>query len=157
MNYLRSYLKGAEFVVLCDHRALLSVLTSMSPLSPPDPTWSRQAFFFRKKNGLFCRRSMYGPETQVDIPEALKKRLLIHQDQSVRAGHPGSRRMSNTFCLYVYWLKMVVDVYKHVEHCPACAKNRISERKQTTMIKLFAANEPSSELSMDLLGQLPTS
>jgi len=31
VTYLRSYIEGAEFVVRCDHRALLSVLTGMSP------------------------------------------------------------------------------------------------------------------------------
>jgi len=172
---LRSYLEGAEFLVRCDHRALLSVLTNMSPnarihrwrhrlseytyeiqhkpgkedrvtdalsrllmegldstpweedipvlaietresdvleaaspaeapmgalmaqqiilgqaedafckerlkeldvLSRPDPKWSRRAFFFRMKNGLLCRHSVYGRETQVAIPESLKQRLL---------------------------------------------------------------------------------
>jgi len=225
VTYLRSYLEGAEYVMRCDHRAVLSVFTSVSPnarinrwrlrlseynneirhkpkkdhnvadalsrlptegldtsplyedipvlavetrasdalmeespeqapmgamsareiilgqaddafcqamlkelyaLSPPDPTWSRQALFFREKNGLISRRSMYGRETQVVIPEALKKRLLIHQDQSVLAGHPGSRRMYNTLRRYVYCPTMVVDLYKHVQQCPACAKNRLS-------------------------------
>jgi len=256
VTYLRSYLEGAEFVVRCDHRALLSFLTSMSPnaginrwrlrlsennyevrhkpgkdhkvadalsrlptegldilpldedipvlaietrasdavkealpeeapigavsardiilgqaedafcqarlkeldaLSPPDTTWSRQAFFFREKNGLLCRRSMYGRETQVVIPEALKKRLLIHQHQSVLAGHPGSRRMYNTLRRYVYWPTMAVDVYKHVEQCPACAKNRLSERNHTTVMQLFTADDPFSGLAMDLMGPLPTS
>jgi len=31
VTFLRSYLDGAEFLVRCDHRALLSVLTNMSP------------------------------------------------------------------------------------------------------------------------------
>jgi len=31
VTHLRSYLEGAEFLVRCDHRALLSVLTNMSP------------------------------------------------------------------------------------------------------------------------------
>jgi len=31
VTYLRSYLEGAEFLFRCDHRALLSVLTNMSP------------------------------------------------------------------------------------------------------------------------------
>jgi len=43
--------------------------------SPPDPKWSRQAFFLREKNGLLCRHSVYGRETHVVIPEALKQRL----------------------------------------------------------------------------------
>jgi len=184
VTYLRSYLEGAEFVVRCDYRALLSVLTDMSPngrinrwrlrlleynyeirhkpgkdhqvsdtlsrlptvglesshlngdipvlavetrasdalkeaspeeapmgavsaqdiilgqaesyfcqarfkeldaLPPPDPPWSRQAFFFLDKNGLLCRRSMYGRETQVVIPEALKECLPVHQHHSVLA------------------------------------------------------------------------
>ena len=31
VTYVRSYLEGAEFLVWCDHRALQSVLTNMSP------------------------------------------------------------------------------------------------------------------------------
>jgi len=100
---------------------------------------------------------VYGRETQVVIPEALRERLLIHQHQSVLAGHPGSRRMCNTLRRYVYWPTIVVDVYKHVEQCPACAKNRLSERKHTTVMKLFTADEPFSGLAMDLLGPLPIS
>jgi len=256
VTFLRSYLQGAEFMVRCDHRALLSALTRMGPnarfnrwrlrpsehnneirhkpgkdhkvadalsrpptegldtsslyedipvlavetrasdvlqeaspeeapmgalpareiilgqaedafcqarleeldsLSPPDPTWSRQAFFFRDKNGLLCRRSMYGRKTQVVIPEALRKRLLIHQHQSVLAGHPGSTKMYNTLRWYVYWPTMVVDVNKHVERFPACAKNRLSERNHTTVMKLFTADKPFSGLAMDVLGPLPTS
>ena len=31
MTHLRSYLEGADVLVRCDHRALLSLLTNMSP------------------------------------------------------------------------------------------------------------------------------
>jgi len=256
VTYLRSYLEGAECLVRCDHRALLSELTNMSPNarinrwrlqlseytyeiqnkpgkdrkvadalsrlptegldstpldeeipflavetrasdareaaspaeapmgaptaqeiilgqaedafckerfkeldvpSPPDPKWSRPAFFFREKNGPLCRHSVYRRETQVVIPEALKQRLLRYQHQSVLACHNGSRRMYDTIRRYVYWFTMVVDVYKHVEQCPACAKNRLSERRHTSKMKLFPALEPFSGLAMDLLGPLTTS
>jgi len=110
-----------------------------------------------EKNGLLCRHSLYGRETQVGIPEALKQRLLRYQDQSVLAGHPGSRRMYDTLRRYVYWPTMVVDVYKHVKQCPACAKNRLSEIRHTSTMKLFPALEPFSGLEMDLLGPLTTS
>jgi len=33
VTYLRSDLEGAEFVVRCDHRAFLSVITNMSPIA----------------------------------------------------------------------------------------------------------------------------
>ena len=59
------------------------------------------------------------------IPEALKQRFRRYPQQSVLAGHPGSWRMYDTLCRYVYGLAMVVDFYKHVEQCHACPKNRI--------------------------------
>ena len=125
--------------------------------SPPDPKWSWQAFLFRKKNGLLCRQLVYGRETQVVIPEALKQRLFLHQHQLVLAGHPGSRRMHGTLRRYVYWPTKVVDVYKHVEQCPACAKTLLSERRHTSTLKLFLALEPSWRPAMGLLGPLTTS
>ena len=91
------------------------------------------------------------------IPEALKQRLLRHQRHSVLAGHPGLRRMYDTLRRYVYWPTMVVHVYKHVEQCPACAKNRLSKRRHTSKMKLFPALEPFSGLAMDLLCPLTTS
>ena len=91
------------------------------------------------------------------IPEALKERLPKYQHQSVLAGHPGSRKMYNTLRRYVYWPTMVVYVQKNMEQCPACAKNRLSERKHTTVVKLFTADEAFSGLFKDLLGPLPTS
>jgi len=87
----------------------------------------------------------------VVIPEALKQRLVRCQHHSVLAGHLGSRRMYDTLRRCVYWPTMVVDVYKHVEQCPACAKNRLSERRHTSKMKLFPALEPFSGLAVDLL------
>jgi len=52
---------------------------------------------------------------------------------------------------------MVVDDYKHVEQFPACARNRLSERRHISTMKLFLALEPFSVLSMDLSGPLTTS
>jgi len=65
--------------------------------------------------------------------------------------------MYDTLRRYVYWPTMVVDVYKHVDQCPACAKNRLSERRYTSTMKLFPALEPFSGLEMDLVGPLNTS
>ena len=91
------------------------------------------------------------------IPEALRQRLQRYQHESVLAGHPGSRRMYGTLRRYAYWPTVVLDVYEHVEQCPACAKNRLSERRHTSTMKLFPALEPFSGLAMDLLGPLTTS
>ena len=89
--------KGNKEDAFCKER-----LKELDVLSPPEPKWRRQSFFFREKNGLLCRHSVYGRETQVVIPEELKQRLLRYQYQSVLAGHPGSRRMYDTLFRYVY-------------------------------------------------------
>ena len=39
-------------------------------------------------------------------------------------------------------------MYKRVEQCPACAKNRLSEKKHTTVMNIFTAEEPFSGLDM---------
>jgi len=65
--------------------------------------------------------------------------------------------MYDTLRRYFYRPTMVVDVYKHVEQCSACAENRLSERRQTSAMKLFPALEPFSGLAMDLPGPLTTS
>ena len=91
------------------------------------------------------------------IPKALQQRLLQYQHQSVLAGHLGSRRINDTLRRNVYWPEVVVDIFKHVEQCPACTKSRLSERRHTSTMKLFAALEPFSGLSMDVLGPLTTS
>jgi len=65
--------------------------------------------------------------------------------------------MYDTLRRYVYWPTMVVHVYKHVEQCPTCAKNRLSERKHTMVMKLFTADEPFSGLAKNHQGPLPTS
>jgi len=50
--------------------------------------------------------------------------------------------MCNTLRLYVYWPTMLVYVYKQLEQSPAYAKNRLSERKHTTVMKRFTADNP---------------
>jgi len=95
--------------------------------------------------------------TQVVIPEGLKQGLLRYQHQSVLAGPPSSQRMYDTLRRYVYRHSKVVDVYKHVEQCPACAKNHLSKRSHTSTMKLFPSLEPFLGLAMDLLGALTTS
>lgn len=50
---------------------------------------------------------------------------------------------------------MVAHVYARVAKCPGCAKNRLQERRHTSLIRHFPATEPFSGLGMDLLGPFP--
>jgi hypothetical protein len=50
-------------------------------------------------------------------------------------------------------------MYKEVEEtvrlCTVCAKNRVTERKRTSFLKLFPASGPLEFVAMDILGPLP--
>jgi hypothetical protein len=50
---------------------------------------------------------------------------------------------------------MYKDVEETVRHCTVCAKNRVTERKRTSFLKLFPANGPLEFVAMDILGPLP--
>lgn len=47
---------------------------------------------------------------------------------------------------------MVAHVYAWVAKCPGCAKNRLQERRHTSLMRHFPATESFSGLAMDLLG-----
>jgi hypothetical protein len=50
---------------------------------------------------------------------------------------------------------MCKEVEETVRHCTVCAKNRVTERKGTSFIKLFPARDPLEFVAMDILGPLP--
>jgi Integrase zinc binding domain len=54
-----------------------------------------------------------------------------------------------------YWRNMYKEVEETVRHCTVCAKNRVKERKRTSLLKLFPASGPLEFVSMDILGPLP--
>lgn len=124
---------------------------------PPDPKRARKAFFFDDKEGILCRKSFFLDSSQLVIPESLKDRLMTSNHEPPLAARPGARRMYSTLRRGVYWPTMVADVYGHVSRCTGCARNRLDERKHTSMLKLFPATEPFASLAMDILGPLPES
>jgi Integrase zinc binding domain len=41
-----------------------------------------------------------------------------------------------------FWKEMYKDVEETVRNCTVCAKNRVTERKRTSFLKLFPADGP---------------
>jgi hypothetical protein len=50
---------------------------------------------------------------------------------------------------------MYKDVEETVSHCTVCSKNRVTERKRTSFLKLFPEDGPLEFVAMDILGLLP--
>jgi Integrase zinc binding domain/Chromo (CHRromatin Organisation MOdifier) domain len=57
--------------------------------------------------------------------------------------------------LRFYWNNMHKEVEEIVRRCTVCAKNRVTERKRTSFLKLFPASGPLEFVAMDILGPLP--
>jgi hypothetical protein len=54
-----------------------------------------------------------------------------------------------------YWMNMYKEIEYTVRHYTVCAKNRVTERKWTSFLKLFPASGPLEFVSMEILGPLP--
>jgi transposase InsO family protein len=67
---------------------------------------------------------------------------------------PKAHRMFRNMRRSLYWPHMAEDVYETVRQCYACARNRISERRHTTVLQLFPANGPLESVAMDILRPL---
>lgn len=56
-----------------------------------------------------------------------------------------------------YWPSMISDIHGTIAKRNTCAQNRVALRRHTSPLTLFPATEPLTELSVDILGPLPTS
>jgi hypothetical protein len=54
-----------------------------------------------------------------------------------------------------FWKEISKDVEETVRHCTVCAKNRVTERKRTSFLKLFPADGPLEFVAIDILCPLP--
>lgn len=109
------------------------------------------SFFVHPSAGLL-RKSPYGE--QLVVPTALRKRILALEHQSPLAGHPGTNRMYYAMRRKYYWPSMITDIHGTVTMSPGSAQNSLARRRHATPLTLFPATEPSTQLSVDILGPL---
>jgi RNase H-like domain found in reverse transcriptase/Reverse transcriptase (RNA-dependent DNA polymerase)/Integrase zinc binding domain/Integrase core domain/Chromo (CHRromatin Organisation MOdifier) domain/Retroviral aspartyl protease len=115
----------------------------------------RDSLFDYNESGLLVRKAPLDGVEQIVIPVSLQPRLLHVEHFPRTAGHPGVSRMFRSLRRRYFWRNMSTDISETVRRCVTCAKNRISERKRTSFLKLFPASEPLEYVSLDILGPLP--
>lgn len=54
-----------------------------------------------------------------------------------------------------YWEAMASDVHKHLHACVSCSRNRLTERGDTSKLRLFPAADSITSLSMVIQGPIP--
>jgi hypothetical protein len=75
-------------------------------------------------------------------PVVAETRLLWLEHFPVVAAHPGVLKMYAALRRRFYWRKMHNEVEETVRNCTVCAKNRVTERKRTSFLKVFPASGP---------------
>jgi RNase H-like domain found in reverse transcriptase/Integrase zinc binding domain/Integrase core domain len=118
---------------------------------------SRDAYSLFDLNaaGILVRKAPLDKAEQIVVPPSLRHRILHFEHFPRVAGHPGVTRMFRSIRRHYFWEHMASDVANTVNNCTVCAKNRISERKRTSFLKLFPASEPLEYIAVDILGPLP--
>jgi hypothetical protein len=105
--------------------------------------------------GILIRHAPLDGSKQIVVPLSLRPGLLRMGHFTVVSGHPGVSKMYASMRRKFFWKEMYKDVEETVRHCTVCAKNRVTERKRTSFLKLFPANGPLEFVAMDILGPLP--
>jgi Integrase zinc binding domain/RNase H-like domain found in reverse transcriptase len=107
------------------------------------------------EDGILVRIAPLDGSRQIVVPWSLRPRILWLEHFPVVAAHPGVSKMYAAMRRRFYWRKMCKKVEETVRHCTVCAKNRVTERKRNSFLKLFQASGPLEFVAMDILGPLP--
>jgi Integrase zinc binding domain len=105
--------------------------------------------------GIFVRTAPLDRSKQIVVPLSVRPRLLRLELFPVVSGHPGVSKMYASMRRKFFRKEMYKDVEETVRHCRVCARNRVTERKRTSFLKLFPVDWPLEFVSMDILGPLP--
>jgi hypothetical protein len=107
------------------------------------------------EDGILVRIVPLDGSRQIVVPWSLRPRLLWLEHFPVVEAHPGVSKMHAAMRRRFYWRNMHKEVEETVRHCAVCAKNRVTERKRTSFLKLFPESGPLEFVAMDMLGPLP--
>jgi Integrase zinc binding domain len=106
------------------------------------------------EDGISVRIAPLDASRQIVVLWSLRPRLLWLEHFFVVAAHQGVSKMYGAMRRRFYWRNMHKEVEETVRYCTVCSKNRVTERKRTSFLKLFPASGPLEVFAMDILGPL---
>jgi len=110
--------------------------------------------FVLDEEGRLVGRQPTTEVIQVNIPDALRTRVIGLENNPTTKGYSGVQRMYAAMKRCFYWESMIVDLNDFVRKFPPCAKNRPQEQRHTSPMTLFLPKEPLTEVGIDILGPL---
>lgn len=104
------------------------------------------------ENGLLQRNTHSKPV--VVFPDSLKQRVAHRVLHTQIARHLAERKMFYNLCQQFSWPSMSIDIYSVLKASIFDACERTKIRKHATALKLLPTTEPSTYVSIDILGPL---
>ena len=99
-------------------------------------------------------------EGRIYVPnnKKVKEEILRENHDSVDMGHPGQQRMLKLLKRNYWWPGLKEDVKRYVQGCFKCQQNKVlHQRKAGKLHPLKIPQGPWQEISIDIIGPLPTS
>ena len=107
-----------------------------------------------KEDGLvYMKERIYVPNNK-----KVKEEILRENHDSVDVGHLEQQRMLELLKRNYWWLGLKEDIKKYVQGCFKCQQNKVLyQRKAGKLHPLEIPQETWQEISIDIIGPLPTS
>ena len=158
IKQLKCYLLGHHFVVLTDHKNLLSLYKLQSS----------KIIRWRLELGEFDFAIRHVSGKSNVVPDSLSRLLVIQynnaeeRSKEISAVHNavrGHRSANKTFEMLrqkgISWAGMKKDVKTFISHCATCQKVRLGQASVVAASKSIAVQEPFERIAVDTVGPLP--
>ena len=99
-------------------------------------------------------------EGRIYVPnnKKVKEKILKENHDSVDVGHPEQQRMLELLKRNYWWPGLKEDVKRYVQGCFKCQQNKVLHQKKASELHpLKIPQGPWQEISIDIIGPLPTS
>ena len=99
-------------------------------------------------------------EGRVYVPnnKNLKEEILREHHDPADVGHPGQHKMQELIKRTYWWPGLKEDVKKYVQGCVKCQQNKVQHQRKTGELHLLEIpEEPRQDISIDMIGPLPSS
>ena len=122
---------------------------------PPDgrKIWSQRQSL-TTVNDVLLRRT--DNETQLLVPDALRRRLFDSTHSGPLAAHLGPDRMLAQLRLHYYWPGMAKDIRLWCQTCDTCVCSRGPPSRSHAAMQKVTAAAPMDMVAIDVLSGLPT-
>ena len=92
---------------------------------------------------------------QFIVPKAIRDTVLTQMHNSILSGHLGRKKTVEKILQRYYWFQLREHVYRWIQRCDICAKNRLPTKKTRAPLGSMTVGATMDRWSTDIVGPLP--